>query len=218
MDPKIKESQISVQLELKKREKHDGKLIGVVENGNHSHGNHILSTIIDYSLKNNEGVCFVALLHPQSHYNYIGMKIGFNLKSCIEKEQVKFIDNLKASQEKLLDSNSVQTGDVLLQWLCRQVEENVKTLHKNYDRVALIVDDISVLLGLNCSVKQVQCFLQWLLASIFIENGGKRSSLAVLAHVETEDEESKRLAASVKHASQFFANVAPLRTVVINRG
>jgi len=163
---------MSVQLELQKKEQHDGKMIGVIENGNNSHGNFILSVVMDHKLKDNEGVCFLSLLHPQSHYQYVGNKLGFNLKGSIEKQQIKFLDSIKVTQESLVQSNSVKLGDRLIQWLAELVDNSVKDLQERYNRVTIIIDDVSVLLGLGCPVKKIQCFLQLLLA--IITNGAKK--------------------------------------------
>ncbi|XP_065338756.1 elongator complex protein 6-like [Cloeon dipterum] len=216
MDSKPKESFISVQMELQKRDQHIGKMIGIVENGNNSHGNHILSTVVDHALKNKEAVCFVALMHPQSHYQYVGNQIGFNLKSHIDKQQVKFIDVIQATQGSVRECKSPKLDDSIIEWIYQTVQISIRNLHERYSHVNIIIDDISVLLSLACNVKRVQCLLQWLLFKSSDKND-KTLALAILTHVEPEDEESSRLGASVRYFSKYLVNVTPLRTVILKK-
>lgn len=159
-------NEISVQLELEKKEKHDGKLISIIENGSYSHGNSILGVVLSHKLKDNEGVCFLSLLHPQSHYQYVGNKLGFNLKASIEKQQVKFLDTIRTTQESVVENCAVKLGDELLLWLSNLIEVNLADLHSRFNRLTIIIDDISVLLGNGCTVKKIMCFLQFILTLI----------------------------------------------------
>lgn len=161
---------MTVQLELEKKEKHDGKVIGVIENGSYSHGNFILGVVVSHKLKDNEGVCFLSLLHPQSHYQYVGNKLGFNLKASIEKHQVKFLDTLRTTQESIVENTALKLGDELILWLSNLIEVNLKDLHSRFNRVTIIIDDISILLGLGCPVKKIMCFLQFILTLISTRN------------------------------------------------
>lgn len=161
--------EVLIQLDLQKK-KHEGKLIAIVERKN-SNGNFVLSTIIDYNLKNNHGVCFVSLYNPVSHYQHVGVKLGCNLKAGIDKGQVEFIEMLSTTRETLLQEDSTMVvGKTIVLSLLEKIKTSLGRLVQQYGTSYVFVDDMSILLSLGVSLKDVRAFLHYLQVLVSTES------------------------------------------------
>lgn len=102
------------------------------------------------------------MYNPVSHYQHVGIKLGCNLKSALEKGQVEFIDILSISRETLLQNSDMTVGKSLVTLLLDKIKSTLDRLSCQYESSFVYVDDISVLLSLGIGLKDVQAFLHYL--------------------------------------------------------
>ncbi|XP_019618100.1 PREDICTED: elongator complex protein 6-like [Branchiostoma belcheri] len=162
---------------------------------------HFLSLYIKGGWK----VCLLALAQSFGHYNAVGQKLGVHLSQAREKGQLRFIDGLKCSLQAYTCTTQEEQAQNPLRCLCdkkatlRPLYDQVKTLVCSEEGVLegptlLLVDDLSVLVSLGMSVKDVADFMHYcrVLMCPTLQSQGAIVSL-VHKDADVEDEENSTL-------------------------
>lgn len=103
-------------------------------------GSFLISSIIGQQLKASQSKIVLACVHhAYSHYQNIGMRIGFNLNQVRERGRLKVIDLLNMIYEEEL-----QLDDHLVEYMFDRIEKNLADVPEAED-CCLILDDISLL-------------------------------------------------------------------------
>ncbi|XP_073968491.1 elongator complex protein 6 [Rhodnius prolixus] len=183
-----------------------GMQIGIFEEPG-AEGNFVINYFIWESLREQDGACcLLSLKHSFNHYFHIGMKLGYNLNS--QKSRAIFLEALRA----LFESNTEQNffnmlDDTGLKKLFHIVKEKCEHLLKNYNKVYLIIDDLSYLLCAGFPVESILVFGHYLRTLL-----DKNITVIVLAHYSEDDRESLRIKHFLEQNIDINFQVSPLRT------
>ncbi|KAM4028431.1 elongator complex protein 6 [Anomaloglossus baeobatrachus] len=181
----------------------------------------LLHHFMSYYLKAGCRVCFVALAQSFSHYSIIGQKLGVNLGSARDRGQLTFLEGLR-SYTRLLFTDSPETeADNPLRFL--RTGSDLRPLYdfitaaltpsagEQWKCPVLIIDDVSVLLSLGVTTRQVQDFIHYCRASVCHRYQG-----AVVCLLQgddgAEDADSERLLKSLWHQSGLVLQAEGLVT------
>lgn len=192
-----------------------GKLIAVEEHHS-SNGNFVLNCLIAEQVHKEGSVCLVALHNSFGHYHNVGTKLGYNLHQLQEKGCVESIEVLKLLNESLNAEHENRVGNVLfgdeentMRNLFHLIKGKTEKLLQKRKLVSLVIDDLSNLLSLGISVKEVLSFLQYCRTLLESQPG---LSLVVLTHIAEGDDEQQLLNAGLCHVADVIVTVCGLKT------
>jgi uncharacterized protein YaaQ len=192
-----------------------GKLIAV-EEYHGSNGNFVLNCLIAERIHKDGAVCLVALHNSFGHYHNVGTKLGYNLHQLQEKGYVENIEVMKLLSGSLNSALEDGTENFLfgkeenaVRNLFYLIEEKIKKLVQQRRPVSLVIDDLSELLSLGITVKEVLSFLQYCRSLL---ESQPDLSLVVLTHVAEGDEEQHLLSAGLCHVADITVTVSGLKT------
>ncbi|CAH1249601.1 ELP6 [Branchiostoma lanceolatum] len=135
-------------------------------------GSFLIHHFLSLYIKGGWKVCLLALAQSFGHYNAVGQKLGVPLTQAREKGQLRFIDGLKCSLQMYTCAPQEGQGENPL----RALRDKKATLRPLYDLVKtqicseegvlegptlLLVDDLSVLVSLGVSAKDVSDFMHY---------------------------------------------------------
>ncbi|KAF6099179.1 elongator acetyltransferase complex subunit 6 [Phyllostomus discolor] len=185
-------------------------------------GSFLVHHFLSFYLKANCKVCFVALVQSFSHYNVVGQKLGVSLTSARERGQLVFLEGLKSSVDVVLRAEAEphplgflrEAGAGNLQPLyefVREALEPVDCREAAWRSPVLLVDDLSVLLGLGVGAVAVLDFIHYCRATVCCSLQG---SIVALVHDsgDAEDEESDVLLNGLSHQSHLILRAEGLAT------
>ncbi|XP_051662134.1 elongator complex protein 6 isoform X4 [Manacus candei] len=160
-------------------------------------------------------VCFVALLQSFSHYSIVAQKLGVNLTAAKERGQLVFLEGLKSCLDLVFGEEEEQPGqpNPLL-----FLSESPSDLRALFDLVrvslsaagsqawagpVLLLDDLSVLLGLGATPVALLDFIHYCRALVCCQLKG---NVVVLVHSseDSEDEENELVVNSLCHHSDLI--------------
>ncbi|BET02068.1 Uncharacterized conserved protein (DUF2348) [Nesidiocoris tenuis] len=184
-------------LELDK-EDFSGKLIAIEEADNVD-GCFCSSCLIWQCLSRPDSCLMLVALHrPFSHYYHVGMKLGYNLASQSERAAIL---EMGKSQAELSAGE-----DESLKKLVVDLRERIKSFAE-YKRIYIFVDNLSSLLFLGYSVRQVKIFVHYLRTLL-----SDKVTVVLSAQTDAEDEDELELASLLRHIADLQLRVAPLST------
>ncbi|KAL5017991.1 hypothetical protein ScPMuIL_003713 [Solemya velum] len=158
-------------------------------------GTFVIHHFLSLFLKSNR-VCFLSLTQSFAHYQNVAKKLGTNLSDAKTENKLTFVEGLRELGNCLVGTvdNETQQSSVLesgagnpfyhvlqnsLPQLFKHLKSKVEGL-ENVDKtpVTLIIDNLSVLLTIGVTVKEVLSFIHYLRA--YILNRGLCSGSLVL--------------------------------------
>ncbi|XP_015684551.1 elongator complex protein 6 [Protobothrops mucrosquamatus] len=155
-------------------------------------------------------VCFLALAQSFSHYSFVAQKLGVNLLTAKEQNQLIFFEGLKWANQVLFsdgqeseDPNPFQfiSGDGSdLKGLYEFVRTavNPPTGGHRWKFSVLIVDDLGVLLSLGVRLVDLLNFVHYCRVTV---NAELKGNLVFMVHSreDSEDEENETLVKALRH-------------------
>ncbi|XP_059830389.1 elongator complex protein 6 [Hypanus sabinus] len=187
-------------------------------------GGFLVHHFLSFYLKGGCKVCFLGLLQSFSHYSLVAQKLGVNLSAAREKGQLVFLEGLRSSLDLLLDDQQDSTLHKssplqflsspnaslrsLYEFVCTSVQ---KTSENAWKFSVLIIDDLSVLLSLGVTTKDILNFMHYCRATLCSKLKG---NLVALAHdtEDLEDEENDFVVKSLSYQSHLILQAEGLAT------
>ncbi|NXT13836.1 ELP6 protein, partial [Prunella fulvescens] len=175
-------------------------------------GSFLVHHFLSFYLRAGCKVCFVALLQSFSHYNIVAQKLGVSLAAAKERGQLVFLEGLKSCLDLLFGEEEQQGQPSPLQFLSGS-SSDLRALF-DFVRVSLadcgswkgpvlLVDDLSVLLGLGAAPVAVLDFIHYCRVCVCCQLQG---NVVVLVHSneDSEDEENELVVNSLCHHSDLI--------------
>ncbi|XP_036986262.2 elongator complex protein 6 isoform X2 [Artibeus jamaicensis] len=185
-------------------------------------GSFLVHHFLSFYLKANCKVCFVALVQSFSHYNVVGQKLGVSLTAARERGQLVVLEGLKSSVDIFLRAEGAphplcflrEANAGNLQPLYEFVREALKPVDRGeaaWRSPVLLVDDLSVLLGLGVRAVAVLDFIHYCRVAVCCSLQG---NIVALVHDsgDAEDEESDMLLNGLSHQSHLILRAEGLAT------
>lgn len=113
----------------------------LIRESNNSDASFFVSSILGQQLKAASKIVLVCVHHSFSHYQSVGMRIGYNLEQVCERGRLKVVDLLKLVREDFLQ---LDEGDRLVAETYRLIAQQITVIPEAED-CCVIIDDISVL-------------------------------------------------------------------------
>ncbi|XP_035661620.1 elongator complex protein 6-like [Branchiostoma floridae] len=168
-------------------------------------GSFLIHHFLSLYIKGGWKVCLLALAQSFGHYNTVGQKLGVHLTQAREKGQLRFVDGLNHSLQAY--TSTAEDGQDKNPLTC--LRDKKATLRPLYDLVKthvcgeegvlegptlLLVDDLSVLLSLGMSVKDVSDFVHYCRV-LMCPSQQSQGAMVTLVHkdADVEDEEYSSL-------------------------
>ncbi|KAK0078317.1 hypothetical protein PV325_002684 [Microctonus aethiopoides] len=215
----------------------EGNLI-VISERHGTDANFLINTVLSKSLEKGYGVELVLFHNTFGHYHNIGMKLGYNLNVLRERGDVVVVEPMKsivcnieelghdsvdASSPELTENmrqlndmktmpNPLKLDEKLVQHFFTPVRDQFWELKKVRENVTIIVDDITHLLDLNLSLKEVWLYSKYLISLMKID---KKIAMCILGHTYQSDINDclpNGIVAGLQRGSQLYVAVEPLRT------
>ncbi|KAM9783310.1 elongator complex protein 6 [Neosynchiropus ocellatus] len=172
-------------------------------------------------------VCFLGLVQSFSHYSAVCQRLGVNLSQAREKGQLTFLEGLNEALTVLSPSEGqtgsgsldfLQSPSLGLRGLFRFIRSSLSgpgASDGEWGPPVLLVDDLSVLLGLGVDVAALLDFSHYCKASICSQLQGNVVMLARCDGQEEDygdDEDSERLLRGLTHQCGLSIKVQGLPT------
>ncbi|XP_065686388.1 elongator complex protein 6 [Patagioenas fasciata] len=178
-------------------------------------GSFLVHHFLSFYLRAGCKVCFVALLQSFSHYNIVAQKLGVSLAAAKERGQLVFLEGLRSCLDLLFGEEEEQPGQPNpLQFISgstsdlRALFDFVRTSLTPSDSDSwkghvLLVDDLSVLLGLGATPVAVLDFIHYCRVTVCSKLQG---NIVVLVHSneDSEDEENELVVNALCHHSDLI--------------
>uniref|UniRef100_A0A8C6YJL4 Elongator complex protein 6 n=1 Tax=Naja naja TaxID=35670 RepID=A0A8C6YJL4_NAJNA len=167
---------------------------------------HFLSFYLKASCK----VCFLAFVQSFSHYNSVAQKLGVNLLTAKEQNQLVFFEGLKLANQVLFSDVQKSEDPNPFQFISEDGSDLKRLYH--FVRTSLnpsadgyrwkfpvvIIDDPGVLLSLGVRLTDVLNFVHYCRATVNAELKGNLVFL-VRSSEASEDEENELLGKALRH-------------------
>ncbi|XP_058039551.1 elongator complex protein 6 [Ahaetulla prasina] len=170
---------------------------------------------LSFYLKAHCKVCFLAFVQSFSHYNSVAQKLGVNLLTAKEQNQLVFFEGLKSANQVLFGDGQESQDPNPFQFISgdgsdlKQLYYFVRTsLYPSADGYqgkfpVLIVDDLSVLLSLGVRLTDVLNFVHYCRATVNTELKGNLVFM-MQSSEDSEDEENELLVKALRHQANSF--------------
>jgi len=180
---------------------------------NQTDGSFMLHHFISLFIKGNASVCLVGFAQTMVHYSTIGKKLGLNLMSSIENNQLKFIDGMNLFQECLETGNT--PSDEMDPIDLRRLYTEIKTTLESFSGskpLLLVLDDVSLLLNCGVNKNSLANFMHYCYA--LTKTTEKKLCLLSLVHCDTDvdDEDAVCLRDSLAYRMTIHIHVKGLET------
>nr|XP_021156378.1 elongator complex protein 6 [Columba livia] len=178
-------------------------------------GSFLVHHFLSFYLRAGCKVCFVALLQSFSHYNIVAQKLGVSLAAAKERGQLVFLEGLRSCLDLLFGEEEEQPAQPSpLQFISgsasdlRALFDFVRTSltpsdSDSWKGPVLLVDDLSVLLGLGAAPVAVLDFIHYCRVTVCSRLQG---NIVVLVHSneDSEDEENELVVNALCHHSDLI--------------
>ena len=194
-------------------------LVGIVEKNAES--SFLLHHFVSFLLRGaTDSVCLLSFTQTFNHFNSVGNKIGANLTAATKQGKLLFLDGLRSlgsvvnpdiprgDKASFADSTGRLDIQVLLKFIIDSLD-NLKTNSRKFPN--LIIDNLSVLIDLGCSTKDV-IFMVHYLRSYCSDCQGNMMVLGVNNDLAEEDEDNNKLWNYIQHFSYLSLTVSGLDT------
>lgn len=177
----------------------------------------LVGSLMWNALHSDAGLCLLSVHNSRNHYQHVGNKLGFNLKENQESGHAVVIDMTKCIVQSLngdtdnvkIDFLSKNTDQECLHALYITLENSVFQLKEQYSCVYLVIDNISDLLSLGHSAKDIISFLYYCRALVFSIHG---LTLVVCAHNSENDKDTNLICNAMMHIAEYKIKVSGLAT------
>lgn len=177
----------------------------------------LVASLMQNALHLDSGLCLLSVHNSSNHYQYIGNKLGFNLQESQESGHAVVVDVMKSIINSLYDEAdnseinfvSKNKAQECFRKLYGIVETSVIKLKERHTCVYLIIDNVSDLLSLGYSAKDVISFVYYCRALLFTTHG---LVLVVCAHNSENDKDSNLICNALMHAADYKIKVSGLTT------
>ena len=181
-------------------------------------GGFLIHYFLNLCSKQNRPLCFLGLAQSFNHYNTVAQKLGTNLLSARDNKNLIFIEGLRIISEFVVDDKAPSNPFLQLlngksSILCNLILESLKETKfgdSPQQSPVVIIDDLSVLLSLGVSTKQVVCFVKLLQSLITSYN--PHSSLITSISVGEVDSEEEDTWVCLSHLGTLTIEVSNLRS------
>ncbi|KAK2514044.1 Elp6 [Columba guinea] len=156
-------------------------------------GSFLVHHFLSFYLRAGCKVCFVALLQSFSHYNIVAQKLGVSLAAAKERGQLVFLEGLRSCLDLLFGEEEEQPAQ----------PSPLQFISDSWKRPVLLVDDLSVLLGLGAAPVAVLDFIHYCRVTVCSRLQG---NIVVLVHSneDSEDEENELVVNALCHHSDLI--------------
>lgn len=211
----------------------EGNLI-VISERHGTDANFVINTVISKALEKGHGIELVLFHNTFGHYHNIGMKLGYNLNVLRQRGDVVVVEPMKsvvrsiedlghdsvdASSPELSDNirqlNATETmpqpwslDENLVEIFFTPVRDQFLELKKTRPNITIIVDDITHLLDLNLSFREVWRYSKYLISLMEIDT---KISMCILGHIYQSDIcFSNSIITMLQRGSQLYIAIEPL--------
>ncbi|KAL3877359.1 hypothetical protein ACJMK2_035081 [Sinanodonta woodiana] len=191
----------------------------VVISSSKADGSFLIHHFLSFFLKQNKPVCFVGFSQSYNHYNTVAQKLSCNLNAAKTSGQLVFIEGMKllgdaVSGNRLVkgDNSLMCNTDFDLQkfFLCIKSSLDSLKVNQSQDPV-LIIDNLSFLHYIGCSIPQLVMFVNYLLGKVTSQGTGS-FVLAIYNDMISVDEESDLLWKNLSHLCSLTCQVTGLES------
>ena len=179
----------------------------LIEENKTSDGSFLLSTILHHQIKNKNKIVLVLFHNSIGHYHAISQKLGYNLLSLQDSNDLIVIDipRMIASlnSEALFSDKPISLAD-----LFSEIKTDVSELTKSSD-VTLIFENVSNLLLMSYELKDVFSFIHNIRILL---NEIKNVSVVLLLHNISTSDDYVSLINNLKHVSNPIITLSDLKT------
>ncbi|XP_034948507.1 elongator complex protein 6 [Chelonus insularis] len=214
-----------------------GKLI-MIDEHHGSDANFLVNAVLSKSLEKGRGICLVLFHNTFGHYHNIGMKLGYNLNILRERGGITVVEPMKSIlysveelghdsvdpgttelEEKIRDSFDntkmpcpTKLNENLVQHLFASLRDQYYEVKKVNENVTIIIDDITHLIDLNLSLKEVWFYTRYLRSLMEIE---PKLSMCILGHSYQTDANncySNMVVTVLRRMAHLYVCTEPLST------
>ena len=205
-------------LNIKSQSKDANGLVGIVQRN--ADGSFLLHHFVSFLLSGGADVCLLSFTQTLNHFNSVGNKIGSNITAASKQGKLLFIDGLRllgsiatpcfsdGDNASFIDSAGRLDTKVLLKSIIHHLDKLKMNSGKTPN---LIVDNLSVLIDLGCSTKDV-IFMVHYLRSYCSDCRENTIVLGMNNDLGEEDEENNKLWNYVQHNTYLSLTVSGLGT------
>ncbi|CAL4142479.1 unnamed protein product [Meganyctiphanes norvegica] len=183
--------------------------------------NGLVSHFLSWASANEHPVCLVALQHTWGHYCNVGNKMGINLRSRMEQENIKVIEGLKMLSELSTDSNLEEhpfsfilqgsgTNNPLKN-LYSHIKKIIEPWQKEGKYFMLLIDNVTNLLSLGVNSKDIEIFMRYC-NKLTSTSSNICSTLVAVTTYDEKDEDGGILSKSLGHNAMLSLSVEGLST------
>lgn len=177
----------------------------------------LVGSLMWNALHSDAGLCLLSVHNSSNHYQYVGNKLGFNLQESQENGHAVIIDVMKC----IVQAFNNDTGDSKIDFLSKNsdqeclkklysiVEDSITKLKEQHGCVYLVIDNISDLLSLGNSAKDIILFLYYCRTLLFTIHG---LTLVVCAHNSENDKDTNLICNAMMHIAEYKIKVSGLAT------
>ncbi|XP_070585392.1 elongator complex protein 6 [Erythrolamprus reginae] len=174
-------------------------------------GSFLVHHFLSFYLKARCKVCFLALVQSFSHYNSVAQKLGVNLLTAKEHNQLVFFEGLKSASQVLFSDGQKSEDPNPFQFVSGDGSDLQQLFHfvrtsflspsaggHQWKFPVLIIDDLGVLLSLGVQLTDVLNFVHYCRATINVELKGNLVFMTQSSE-DSEDEENDVLVKALRH-------------------
>lgn len=174
----------------------------------------LVGSLMWSAIHSDAGLCLIPLHNSSNHYQYVGNKLGFNLQESQENGHAVIIDVIKSIGQAFSKDTGDSKIDILsktsdLKKLYDIVKDSVTKLKEQHGCVYLVIDNISDLLSIGYSAKDIILFLYYCRTLLFTIHG---LTLVVCAHNSENDKDTNLICNAMMHIAEYKIKVSGLAT------
>lgn len=196
-----------------------------IEEYHNANANFLLHAITSHCRDKNHVVCFVLFHNTFSHFQNVGMKLGYNLMKLrgssvrvIEPLDIIFRniqnENNHYNNEKSLEFNIKSKNTDLVKQIVQLIKNECISIKKETDsqKVFVIIDDVSHLFDIGLNIPDVWLFIRYIRSFVNLE---PLLTICIASHVyKSVNElcEPNVIACGLRHLAELVISVQPLDT------
>lgn len=174
---------------------------------NNTDGSFLLHHFISSFLRGNGNVCIVGFAQTLVHYSSIGKKLGINLNSAKESNQLIYVDGMKMLLECLQDESSEPLD---LKRLFSKIKLTCETLGEKPS--LLVIDNLNFLINAGVDAEKVADFMHYC-CSLAKSTDNQLCMLSLLhCNSDLEDDDAIYLRNQLKYHASIQISVKGLET------
>lgn len=176
------------------------RIVAIRENKN-ANSNFVISSLLGHCISEDQNIVLVLTQHTLGHFYQVGKRLGYDLMKYMKNGKAKCLEFLKEIHNTIIDLDV----DACVRSLFKDIVQNVKILSEN-GPTTIIFDDISHLLDIGISVKDILMYIKVCNSLALIKN----VKIIVNCHVSNDDDE--KLSNMLFHSADLWVTVSALKT------